>query len=85
MQKYLDLIGQLENLDKRIAALRTLEIPAAIEEVRAILRDLHLHSPQLFGPASSSAPLIRLASDVRPTHQNLATGEAWPGPGRKPI
>ncbi|WP_174525082.1 hypothetical protein [Burkholderia glumae] len=27
MQKYLDLIGQLENLDKRIAALRTLEIP----------------------------------------------------------
>lgn len=90
MTTYVELMAQIEALQKQAAALRKSEIASVIEEIKQKMRDYDL-TPADLGFAVASAARSENAtgrqpkrSAVKPKYQDPVSGKTWTGRGVMP-
>jgi len=90
MTTYVELMAQIEALQKQAEALRQSEIAGVIEEIKQKMRDYDL-TPADLGFAAPSAARSEAAAGrpskrapVKPKYQDPVSGKTWTGRGVMP-
>ncbi len=90
MTTYVELMAQIEALQKQAEALRQSEIAGVIEEIKQKMRDYDL-TPADLGFAVPSAARSETAAGrsskraaVKPKYQDPVSGKTWTGRGVMP-
>jgi DNA-binding protein H-NS len=89
MPTYVELIAQIEALQKQAEELRQAEIAGVIAEIRQKIQDYDLTAADLgFASAAPAKPATASRDDkraaVKPKYQDPASGKTWTGRGVMP-
>ena len=80
MARYMELLEQKQELEKRIEEARRAEVSEALETVRNTVAEFGFTPDDVFGKRRKGSRV-----PATPKYRNPETGDTWSGRGRAPL